>query len=210
MSYRSSEKTRQKKDAKRTAMMQSAVRIFAEKGYQAATIRDIVNEADVAIGTFYFYFPDKETLFIHLYEETGDFLLQTLQQAINSRSSFPQQIRAAIQSYVSIAVYEPSAVQLLLLSGVGAVPSLAEKYAAFQEKMVRTWQRPLQEALKKNQVMPQNERRTAEALTGALNQVILSLLMHPQADQEAGQVVEDMARFVMRAAAYYEQPATTS
>ena len=42
MPYRSTEKTRQKKDAKRTALMQAAVRVFAEKGYHAATIRDIV------------------------------------------------------------------------------------------------------------------------------------------------------------------------
>ena len=103
MPYQSSDKTRQKKDAKRTAMMQAAVEIFAEKGYQAAKIRDIVEAADVSVGTFYFYFPDKETLFVHLYEETADFLLQTLQQAINSRVSFPQQVRALLQSYVSIA-----------------------------------------------------------------------------------------------------------
>ena len=41
MPYRSSDKTRQKKDAKRTAMMQAAVRVFAEKGYYAATIREM-------------------------------------------------------------------------------------------------------------------------------------------------------------------------
>jgi AcrR family transcriptional regulator len=76
MPYRSTDHTRQKKDAKRTAMMQAAMRVFAERGYHTATIRDVVSEADVAIGTFYFYFPDKETLFVHLYEETADFLLQ--------------------------------------------------------------------------------------------------------------------------------------
>ena len=31
MPYRSSDKTRQKKDAKRTSMMQAAVQVFAEK-----------------------------------------------------------------------------------------------------------------------------------------------------------------------------------
>ncbi len=205
MSYQSSDKTRQKKDAKRTAMMQSAVHIFAEKGYQAATIRDIVNAADVAIGTFYFYFPDKETLFIHLYEETGDFLIQTLRQGINSRSAFPQQIKAALQSYVSIAVYEPSAIQLLLVSGAGGVPSLAGQYAAFQEKMIRIWQRPLTEAMSRNLVAPQNERRTAEGLTGAINQIILGLLAHPEASDDAPTVVDEMTRFVLRASAYYEQ-----
>ena len=79
MPYQSSDKTRQKKDAKRTAMMQAAVRVFSAKGYHAATIRDIVSEAEVAVGTFYFYFPDKETLFVHLYEETAQFLLQAIQ-----------------------------------------------------------------------------------------------------------------------------------
>jgi AcrR family transcriptional regulator len=66
MPYRSTEGTRKKKDAKRTAMMQAAVRVFADKGYHAATIRDIVAAADVAVGTFYYYFPDKETLFVYL------------------------------------------------------------------------------------------------------------------------------------------------
>ena len=85
MPYRSTDKTRQKKDAKRTAMMQAAVRVFAEKGYHAATVRDIVSEADVAVGTFYFYFPDKETLFGHLFEETAAFLLQAIEQGLRQR-----------------------------------------------------------------------------------------------------------------------------
>ena len=79
MPYRSTDRTRQKKDAKRTAMMQAAVRVFADKGYQSATIRDIVDAAGVAVGTFYFYFPDKETLFVYLYDETAEFLLQAIQ-----------------------------------------------------------------------------------------------------------------------------------
>lgn len=48
MTYRSTERTRKKKDAKRTALMQAAIRVFAEKGYHAATVRDIVSAADVA------------------------------------------------------------------------------------------------------------------------------------------------------------------
>ncbi len=99
MPYRSTENTRRQKDAKRTAMMQAAVRVFAEKGYHAATVRDIVTEAGVAIGTFYFYFPDKETLFNHLFEETAAFLLQTLDQAINSRTTFPAHPKEFLGSY---------------------------------------------------------------------------------------------------------------
>jgi AcrR family transcriptional regulator len=205
MSYRSNDKTRQKKDAKRTAMMQAAVRVFAEKGYHAATVRDIVNIAEVAIGTFYFYFPDKETLFVHLYEETADFLLQTIRQAISGRAALPQQIAAGLQAYTNIAVYEPAVIQLLLVGGAGAVPSLAARRAEFREKLIITWQRPLETALQQGHITTQNIRRSAEALAGAFDEVILNLLQYPNVETEAGTAVAEMTHFALRAVMYVER-----
>ena len=202
MPYRSTEKTRQKKDAKRTAMMQAAVRVFAEKGYHTATIRDVVSEAEVAIGTFYFYFPDKETLFVHLYEETADFLLQTIAQAINSRATFPQQVGAALQAYISIAVYEPAVVQLLLVGGVGAVPSLEVKRSEFRERLTNIWQRPLDACMEKLEMPQQNSRRTAEALAGAFDEVVLNLLAQPESEREADAATRDLVDFALRATGY--------
>lgn len=202
MPYRSSDKTRQKKDAKRTAMMQASVRVFAEKGYHAATIRDVVQEADVAVGTFYFYFPDKETLFVHLYEETALFLLQAIKQGIQSRSTLPHQISAGLQAYINIAVYEPAIVQLLLVGGVGAVPSLAAKRNEFRESLINAWQRPLDMALDSTLIVPQNTRRVAEALAGAFDEVILNLLNNPDPESEAGATLQDLIDFALRAAAY--------
>ncbi len=202
MPYRSTDKTRQKKDAKRTAMMQAAVRVFAQKGYHAATVRDIVSEADVAIGTFYFYFPDKETLFVHLFEETAAFLLQAIDQALISRSSFPAQLEAAVQAYVNVAFYEPAVVQLLLVGGMGSVPSLAERRVEYREKLIRAWHRPLLAALEGKQIEPQNTRRTAEALVGAYDEIVFHLLASTQTEREAQQAVGEMVQFGLRAVGY--------
>lgn len=202
MPYRSTDNTRRKKDTKRTAMMQAAVRVFADKGYHAATVRDIVSEADVAIGTFYFYFPDKETLFVHLFDETAAFLLQAIDQGLNSRTSFPAQLEAAVQAYINVAFYEPAVVQLLLVGGMGSVPSLAERRAEYREKLIRSWQRPLIVALERKQMEPQNARRTAEALVGAFDEIIFHLLTTPQKDSERQQAVRDMVQFGLRATGY--------
>ncbi|MEZ4590829.1 MAG: TetR/AcrR family transcriptional regulator [Chloroflexota bacterium] len=202
MAYRSSEKTRQKKDAKRTAMMQAAVQVFADKGYHAATVRDIVKASDVAIGTFYFYFPDKETLFIHLYEETADFLLQTIDQAVRSRQELAQQFSRGIQAYINIAIYEPAVVQLLLVGGVGAIPSLEAKRSHFRERLVRVWQRPLDQAIDAGTMPNQNSRRIAEAFAGAYDEVVLQLLALPEPDQEAAAAVQELTLFSLRAVAY--------
>lgn len=202
MPYRSTENTRRKKDAKRAAMMQAAVRVFAAKGYYAATIRDIVAAADVAVGTFYFYFPDKETLFVYLYEETAEFLLQTIRQAISGRATLAKQLSAGLQAYIGIAVYEPAVVQLLLIGGVGVTPALVEQRAKFREGLIAAWQQPLDLALDRGQIPPQNTRRVAEALSGAFDEVILNLIERPDAESEAAAVVEDMTQFALRAMTY--------
>jgi AcrR family transcriptional regulator len=182
--------------------MQSAVRVFADKGYHAATIRDIVADADVAIGTFYFYFPDKETLFVYLYEETADFLLQAIEQAVSGRITLPKQIGAALQSYMNIALYEPAVIQLLLVGGVGAVPALTERRAAFRERLINIWQRPLDNAFDKGQILAQNTRHTAEALAGAFDELILNLLQQPDPQLEAKSVLQDAVQFSLRAVAF--------
>src|SRR3954465_11935296 len=47
---------------RRTELLHSARAVFAKKGYDEATVSEIVNRAGVAQGTFYLYFPGKEAL----------------------------------------------------------------------------------------------------------------------------------------------------
>ncbi len=199
MAYRSSEKTRQKKDAKRTAMMQAAMKVFAEKGYHAATVRDVVKQADVAIGTFYFYFPDKETLFTYLYEETADFILQSLQQATSGSADFETKLKATMQSYLNIAAYEPAVIQLLLVGGVGAVPSLHEKRIQFRERLAGAWQRLLREGHEQGVLAtPQDLRRSAEYIAGGIDEIVLTLLRlpNPNTDVATAELIQTTLRLV--------------
>jgi AcrR family transcriptional regulator len=182
--------------------MQAAVHVFAEKGYYAATVRDVVAAAGVGIGTFYFHFPDKETLFVHLYDETADFLIQALSQALNSRSALPQQIAAALQSYFNIAIYEPAVVQLLLVGGIGAAPELAAHRVEFRERLVSAWQRPLDHAAEHGAIAAQDTRRTAEALAGAADEVVLNVLARPRPEADAADAIQELTALALRAVGY--------
>jgi AcrR family transcriptional regulator len=59
------------KAANRAAILAAARDVFAEDGYDAAGVRDIIRRTDLASGTFYNYFPDKDAIFRALVEETG-------------------------------------------------------------------------------------------------------------------------------------------
>ncbi|MDQ8726233.1 TetR/AcrR family transcriptional regulator [Bradyrhizobium sp. LHD-71] len=52
----------QTKARNRAAILAAAKAVFAEKGYEAATVRDIIRSTDLASGTFYNYFNSKEEI----------------------------------------------------------------------------------------------------------------------------------------------------
>lgn len=49
-------------EATKRRIFLSAQRLFTEKTYENVTIRDICREAGVAVGSFYHYFPNKESV----------------------------------------------------------------------------------------------------------------------------------------------------
>jgi AcrR family transcriptional regulator len=55
----------------RAAIVEAAREVFAELGYDAAAVRDVIRRTDLASGTFYNYFPDKETVFRAMLDESA-------------------------------------------------------------------------------------------------------------------------------------------
>jgi AcrR family transcriptional regulator len=49
--------------ARREAILDAALSVFSERGYEAARLDDVAERAGVAKGTLYLYFDDKEALF---------------------------------------------------------------------------------------------------------------------------------------------------
>jgi TetR/AcrR family fatty acid metabolism transcriptional regulator len=68
---------------KRARILQAAIEAFSEKGYAEATISEIAGRADVANGTIYDYFENKEDLLLSISEEHFTTDLEHLKQAFN-------------------------------------------------------------------------------------------------------------------------------
>ena len=64
-------KREQTKQANRTAILDAAREVFADIGFGAASVRDIVRGTDLAAGTFYNYFPDKESVLAALLDDAA-------------------------------------------------------------------------------------------------------------------------------------------
>ena len=69
------------KAANRAAILEAARAVFAALGYGQASVRDIVRRTDLASGTFYNYFPDKESVLRALVEDNSTVVKARLREA---------------------------------------------------------------------------------------------------------------------------------
>jgi len=63
-------------------IIQAAVKIFARKGFYNAKIAEIAREAQVADGTIYLYFQNKDDILINLFEVKMDIILQNMREKL--------------------------------------------------------------------------------------------------------------------------------
>ena len=54
---------------RQTDILKAAERVFAAKGFHAASIEEIARNAEYGTGTVYLYFKDKQSLYIELFEQ---------------------------------------------------------------------------------------------------------------------------------------------
>lgn len=88
---------------KRTAIMETALKLFTERGFQGTSTAQISKEAGVATGTFFNYFPTKEDLINSLYFEVKGRLNSSMEKEIESESTFQERVRR-LWSNLSIGV----------------------------------------------------------------------------------------------------------
>lgn len=65
----------------RTHLMDAALRAFARRGYEGASVRDIAAEAQVASGLLYHYFPSKQALLQALFERSAGLVMAAFAEA---------------------------------------------------------------------------------------------------------------------------------
>jgi TetR/AcrR family fatty acid metabolism transcriptional regulator len=78
---------------KRRIILSAAVRVFAEKGYHAARVGDIAEEAGVAYGLLYHYFGSKDEVLETVFRETWGMMLETVRGVEETDEPAREQLR---------------------------------------------------------------------------------------------------------------------
>lgn len=76
-----------KKEETRQTILAASCELFKEKGYEATSVDEIVNRADIVKGTFYYHFESKEQVLINLRFDAIARAMEQAQRALETGSA---------------------------------------------------------------------------------------------------------------------------
>lgn len=113
--------------ARRTQILDAATRVFASKGFNRATIRDVAQDAGVADGTIYNYFASKTDLLFGLLDRLNDTERRPASLALAAEASFADYFRAYARERVE-ALWSNADLFRAVLPELLANPELRARY----------------------------------------------------------------------------------
>lgn len=100
---------------KRARILESALRVFASKGFFGAKVSDVAEEAGVADGTIYLYFKSKDDLLISLFEEQMSQVNAALLDATCGVEDPAEKLRRFVRTYVELVERNPHAAEVITI-----------------------------------------------------------------------------------------------
>ncbi|HOV59496.1 MAG TPA: TetR/AcrR family transcriptional regulator [Candidatus Hydrogenedentes bacterium] len=94
-------------------LLQSALELFAEKGYDGTSIREIIAGAGVTRPVLYYYFKNKEDLFRRLVEPIFNEFLEAVSRLRFQYADTLGRLKAVMRLTFSLAEQNPQAIRLI-------------------------------------------------------------------------------------------------
>ncbi|HEY2775383.1 MAG TPA: TetR/AcrR family transcriptional regulator [Candidatus Binatia bacterium] len=129
----------------RAAILAAARVLFADPGFEATTIRDVIRATDLAAGTFYNYFRDKESVLRALLDEKMAEMQQRARDARRGALTVEEIVQRTIESSFAMLI-EDRAVFHLLRRNAGAVRAILDEpsFVAVGDELKRELERSLE------------------------------------------------------------------
>ena len=108
-------------------LLDAALTLFAKKGYEAASVREIIEATGVTRPVLYYYCSSKEDLFKRLVHWKHDEAYRELGRIVSETQGCAHRLRAIIRGSFAFCAADPRVPRLMFQTAYGpAIPGIAE------------------------------------------------------------------------------------
>ncbi len=113
-------------DRRLSEILDYATEVFAEKGYEGASMRDLSRLSGISLAGLYYYFESKEKLLYFIQQHTFNTIMERLRQRLATSNDPETRIRIFVHNHVDYSIARQKAMKVLsheddvLKNGYGA------------------------------------------------------------------------------------------
>ncbi len=164
---------------KKEHIMEAAINLFAEKGFEGTSIRDLAAKADVNVAMVNYYFGSKEKLFEAIIEHKAGYMRNNLTEMEKDDSiSEIEKIDQLIESYVNRILSQPGfhriLYQELMVSQRKDMHTPITNLFGYNSNKIK---QIIEKGIRKKEFKKVDPALTVATLIGSINQVVLSKAM---------------------------------
>lgn len=197
------------KHQRREFILECARSLFAEKGFHATTVADIIAKARIARSTFYAHFTDRESIFSSLVDSFSELLVQKI-LAINisradSKRDLPSEIRMMTLDLIAFLEENADMARLIITAQQGHDSHFDKKIEEFFGNVLSAIKRLLDEGIAEGNVRSCRSDVIAYAILGCIKQVMLQWLVFKEIEN-INEVLDDIIMYNLYGIALKSSP----
>ena len=100
-------------DRRLAEILDYATEIFADKGYEGASMRDLSRLSGISLAGLYYYFESKEKLLYFIQQHTFNTIMERLRQQLANSTKPEDRIRIFVRNHVDYSVAKQKAMKVL-------------------------------------------------------------------------------------------------
>jgi len=179
---------------RRHEIIEAAMRVFARKGFWGTTVDDIAAEAEFSKGALYFYFKNKEEIFLSIVETALEQESNFLAEVLNEESKSIDKLSKIVQGYFDyvekngnlIRIIHSESQKLYALSKERIHKALISNRRIATKSIAKI----LREGIKANEIREIDPDMGAIILQGMMNSVMFDWL---QKEGKVGSLTEQVS-----------------
>jgi len=187
---------------KRERILEGALRAFAEKGFYNTKVSEIADEADVADGTIYLYFKNKDDLLISLFEDRMEWIIDRLKREMAGvEGGVIEKVRRFVDLHFQLAVENPDLAEFITVELRQSAKFIKEydnpKFGDYLGLLKALIEEGQSQGLFRENL---DARLVSRAFFGALDEVLLQLTLaeaeptdvHDEVEQVTSMLIEGL------------------
>lgn len=180
------------KEKRREQILSSAIEVFADKGYHASGVADILEHAGISRGTFYLYFENKRQVF----DELLDDLLVRVQEVLkpidltDPHRTVHQQLRDNCLAILRYLFDRPALARVFLAQAQGVDAEVDRRLQAFYDDVISLLSETMAFGQAVGIVRELDPRTVAFCIVGSVKELIYQHVLRGRAEVDVERLAD--------------------